>query len=546
MASEIILSNGNLSISLDSYGQVQKIIFPNTCMANHVGSNSLHHKIGLYCEDAVHWLDDGSWKIKQSYYPGRLISRTIANNLWLGIRLEIQDFVDSDLDALIRNIHVINLSGRRRSAKLFVYQDFVFEDNASNISTAQYIPANVIDSLSQPAILHFYDNKGFAISGKSFCGNGMDYSVGHFGKYDGNYMSGAWCDAADGKLAKNNCETGQTDSIIGLPIELSPHDSCRVMYYLAAGQSISEVCQVLEKVAKEDSHDYAKTTSDHWLSWLQPAIDYAKNNVRPEDRYDFIDLILKLRAQILNNGSVIDKSIKEISVPTNYTSPLSSVLAAATLVELGLDIDAARIYDFYISPLERDHMLYPNYLLSGGIGPNKLPFALDNDCVVPPIFLADTALLLISLCQSINYAFAKTIPLDWKKRWRKLGVKLADFLADYIDPISKLPISTYHYNDPSKAKHEIEDALLVYTALISAANISDRLKDVDAAIKYQAVSGDIADALVDIHQDIELPADSDQIIARYIDNNFTDSYIVSLLSKIRSLVIKESSSKHDL
>ena len=67
-------------------------------------------------------LDDGAWKIIEAalYYPGRLISQLVIDNLWLDIRLEIQDYVDYDLDILVRNIHVINLSGRKRRAKLFV------------------------------------------------------------------------------------------------------------------------------------------------------------------------------------------------------------------------------------------------------------------------------------------------------------------------------------------------------------------------------------------------------------------------------------------
>ena len=214
MARDIMLSNGDLTVGLDSYGQVATLRYPDHSSNNHVGSGALHHKIGVYSENAVHWLDDGAWKVKQAYYPGRLISRTIANNLWLDIRLEIQDYVDSELDILVRNIHVVNLSGRERRAKLFLHQSFVIDDNPNNVNTAQYLPADTVSGLSIPSITHYYGDKAFVISGQ--CCNRSDgfteFSIGHFGKYGGSYMSGVWCDAADGTLASNTHEQGHTDS----------------------------------------------------------------------------------------------------------------------------------------------------------------------------------------------------------------------------------------------------------------------------------------------------------------------------------------------
>ena len=153
MSRDIILSNGDLTVGLDGIGQVQTLYYPSTAQGNHVGQHSQHHKIGLYCEDAVHWLDDGAWKIKkQLYYPGRLISQLVIDNLWLDIRLEIQDYVDYDLDILVRNIHVINLSGRKRRAKLFVHQAFAINESAEQQDTAQYIPVGTFKGLYKPVV----------------------------------------------------------------------------------------------------------------------------------------------------------------------------------------------------------------------------------------------------------------------------------------------------------------------------------------------------------------------------------------------------------
>lgn len=497
VARNIMLSNGDLTAGLDGYGQVATLRYPNHSSNNHVGSDALHHKIGVYSEGAIHWLDDGAWKVRQEYYPGRLISRTIANNLWLDIRLEIQDYVDSELDVLVRNIHVVNLSSRERHAKLFLHQGFVINDNRSDTDTAQYLPTGVVAGLSVPAIAHYYGDKAFVISGQCCdCLAGFtEFSIGHFGKYNGSYMSGVWCDAADGTLAGNTHEQGHTDSIIGFDITLKPHDSMYVNYYLSAGDSVVVAARSLQKFLHEGIEARTKRTAAHWLEWLQPAMANIKNMVAPEHRYEIVDNLVALRARMGNNGAVTDggANIGVLSdtdaVPLVY--PRMAALSATILARLGMDIDAARIYDFFIPIIARDACALPSYTADGFVGPSSYSFAQVDDSVIYPINLADTAYLLLSLCQVLNaVTTTKTIPADWRKRWTKLGVPMANFLADYINPVTKLPNASYHgSNDHPELL--VSDIRLVYAALTAAARISERTKDTDGVIKYQTVADDI-------------------------------------------------------
>ena len=402
MARDIMLSNGDLTVGLDSYGQVATLRYPDHSSNNHVGSGALHHKIGVYSENAVHWLDDGAWKVKQAYYPGRLISRTIANNLWLDIRLEIQDYVDSELDILVRNIHVVNLSGRERRAKLFLHQSFVIDDNPNNVNTAQYLPADMVSGLSIPSITHYYGDKAFVISGQ--CCNRSDgfteFSIGHFGKYDGSYMSGVWCDAADGTLASNTHEQGHTDSIIGFDVTLQPHDSMYVNYYLSAANSTTSSARNLQKFLHEGIDARTKKTAAHWLEWLQPAMARIKDNVAPEHRYRIVDSLVSLRGNMGNNGAVLDSCPDDIA-KRDYTPlvyPTTAAIAATTLAQLGLDIDAARIYDFFVPIIARDNYLLPTYTATGAVGPNSYSYEQLDDTTILPINIADSARMLLSLC----------------------------------------------------------------------------------------------------------------------------------------------------
>ena len=544
MARDIMLSNGDLTVGLDSYGQVATLRYPDHSSNNHVGSGTLHHKIGVYSENAVHWLDDGAWKVKQAYYPGRLISRTIANNLWLDIRLEIQDYVDSELDILVRNIHVVNLSGRERRAKLFLHQSFVIDDNPNNVNTAQYLPADTVNGLSIPSITHYYGDKAFVISGQ--CCNRSDgfteFSIGHFGKYDGSYMSGVWCDAADGTLASNTHEQGHTDSIIGFDVTLQPHDSMYVNYYLSAANSTTSSARNLQKFLHEGIDARTKKTAAHWLEWLQPAMARIKDNVAPEHRYQIVDSLVSLRGNMGNNGAVLDSCPDDIA-KRDYTPlvyPTTAAIAATTLAQLGLDIDAARIYDFFVPIIARDNYLLPTYTATGAVGPNSYSYEQLDDTTILPINIADSAHMLLSLCRTLDVVTTtRTIPAEWRKRWTKLGAPLANFLADYIDPISKLPIASYHGGN-SSPELLASDTRLVYAALMAAAHVSERVKDTDGVIKYQTVSEDIrenASELWTVDAETDTNSDNDNGNTAHMDKlDNTGSELLQQLMQIYRLL----------
>ena len=544
MARDIMLSNGDLTVGLDSYGQVATLRYPDHSSNNHVGSGTLHHKIGVYSENAVHWLDDGAWKVKRAYYPGRLISRTIANNLWLDIRLEIQDYVDSELDILVRNIHVVNLSGRERHAKLFLHQSFVIDDNPNNVNTAQYLPADTVSGLSIPSITHYYGDKAFVISGQ--CCNRSDgfteFSIGHFGKYDGSYMSGVWCDAADGTLASNTHEQGHTDSIIGFDVALQPHDSMYVNYYLSAANSTTSSARNLQKFLHEGIDARTKKTAAHWLEWLQPAMTQIKDAVAPEHRYQIVDSLVSLRGNMGNNGAVLDSCPSDIA-KRDYTPlvyPTTAAIAATTLAQLGLDIDAARIYDFFAPIIARDNYLLPTYTATGAVGPNSYSYEQLDDTTILPINIADSAHMLLSLCRTLDVVTTtRTIPAEWRKRWTKLGAPLANFLADYIDPVCKLPIASYHGSN-SSPELLASDTRLVYAALMAAAHVSERVKDTDGVIKYQTVAEDIRENASELWADdaeTDTNSDNDNGNTVHMDKlDNTDSELLQQLMQIYRLL----------
>lgn len=494
MTKHINVTNGDYTVGLDSYGQIAEIYYPTISNGNLVGGNQLRHRIGLYSEDAIHWIDDGTWHVRQDYFPNCLISRTIANNPWLNIRLEIKDYVDSELDILVRNIQVINLSTRPRKAKLFLDQCFIIGSGNNDGDSAEYIPAKGYKSQSLPCITHYHNETSFLVTGTKGDGTSFDdYSVGRFGHYNNEELAGVWCDASDGHLARNCRDHGKTDSIICFNLDLEPKDSEIVNYFIAAGHSNADAIKTLAKFQREGLDVRERHASEHWQTWLQPAVD--KINQLPETSfdYDITTSLLNLKSNLQNNGAIIFNAVDQPLSGNLVVIPALSAMTAANFMQFGLDIDSSRILDFFTPIISRDGYLLPYYTSTGAPGPSCYAWD-DANSTIKPIRVADSAIFLLILCRMIKLTFGKRqLSAEWKKRWSKLGKPLADFLADYIDPVTKLPLPSYSIVHGSKPTTTLLQTSLVYLSLNGAADIAGRVKDTNDVIKYQTVAEDISE-----------------------------------------------------
>src|SRR5258708_6055999 len=104
MARSILLSNGTMHVGINLYGMVHDFYYPHVGYENHDTAGHMRHRIGVWVEDRFSWLDDGKWQFNFNYEGQALIGNTKARNPELGIVIELQDAVDCDFNAFIRNI----------------------------------------------------------------------------------------------------------------------------------------------------------------------------------------------------------------------------------------------------------------------------------------------------------------------------------------------------------------------------------------------------------------------------------------------------------
>ncbi|MDO4271569.1 MAG: hypothetical protein Q4C83_01120 [Candidatus Saccharibacteria bacterium] len=490
MAIVSTLANGDMSVDVGDNGSVLRMRLSSLDDSNCLGNNSNMHLIGVYCEGAIHWLHLGGWDFKFHNYPGKPINHLIAEHKWLKLRLEIVSFVDSELNVLFRNIQVINLSARKRDIKIMLHQAFELESNQQfPHDTAKYIPNGVIKGVNLPTISHCNQqgDKTVLITGKS-CQNAKgfdDFCIGRHGTYGNDQLTGSWVDADDGKLSRNPVDTGRTDSMIAFAISLDGHDSCLVNYYLSTAASISEAGRHLHRFLHEGDDLRTKKTAEYWSDWLHPAIDIVRQTAEPEQRYTIVNKLIKIKTNIATSGAVVMGSSK-------LCSPLYSAHVIRELYQYGLLDDVRRIFGYLANILTTQPHLHPAYRTDGTVVPTDFAYTTRDVQIIYPIRLVDNTSVLIALADILLDHSDNKLSAEWKKLWRTVGIPLANFLSDYIDPLTKLPLPSYQVNT-NRLKSSTVDIASTYQALVKAAEVSEMIHDMDGAIKYRTVAEEIYD-----------------------------------------------------
>ncbi|HJP80785.1 MAG TPA: hypothetical protein VJ841_00105, partial [Candidatus Saccharimonadales bacterium] len=294
MARPIVLSNGELHVGINKYGLVHDFYYPYVGLENHSSGQSTRHRVGVWINGQISWLDEHGWEISFRYPVHALIGHTVAKNAQMGILIEFDDVVDSSISAFMRNIHVVNLRPEERGIRLFLHQSFAIGDARSNTDTAQYLP-------DSEAILHYRGRRAFIISAMTGGQPFDQHSIGLFG-IEGH--EGTYRDADDGELGGGNVEHGRVDSVLRFKMTIGAHSSQRVHYWIAAGSSLREALYVHKQIRDDGIIKRLHATANWWKEWLTPALKIADQI--PEDHQElFIRSIMIMKSQIDNRGAVI-------------------------------------------------------------------------------------------------------------------------------------------------------------------------------------------------------------------------------------------------
>ena len=483
MARPIVLSNGELHVGLNKWGFVHDFYFPYVGLENHSAGASLSHRVGIYVDGAISWLDNGDWEITFRYPHSALIGHTLAQNNKLGVVLEFDDFVDTTVSAFMRNIHVINLRDTEREIRLFMNQAFAIGDSRSNTDTAQYLPGS-------NAILHYRGRRAFVISG-SYDDNSFDqYTVGLFG-IEGR--EGTYKDAEDGELSFGNVEHGRVDSTIRFTTRVAAHSSERVHYWIAAGTSTREALYIHKQIESDGLLKRLHSTADWWHKWLEPAYDVV-NRIAPGHRETFIRSLMIIKSQIDKRGAIIastDTAMLNYSRDAyGYCWPRDGALILWPLIRLGYTEEPRRFFDFCKRGLQPEGYLMHKYRADGALGSSWHPYVHDNGLIGPPIQEDETALTLFMFAQFYQKTQDERMLRDF---YSSMVTPMANFLSEYVDSRTGLPRPSYDLWEEVYLTTTFTTAI-TYGALIAASDLATLSNDDDNAVKWRTAAEDIQTA----------------------------------------------------
>lgn len=479
MGRPIVLSNGELHVGINNFGLVHDFYFPYVGLENHAAGNSLRHRVGVWLNGTISWLDDGGWDISFSYPHHSLIGHTVAKNEALGVLIEFDDAVDATISAFMRNIHVVNLWDHEREIRLFLHQAFVIGDARSNTDTAQYLP-------DSDAILHYRGRRAFIISGTT---NGQPFdqhTVGLFGieGYEGSYR-----DADDGELCGSNVEHGRVDSVIRFTLTIPALSSTRVHYWIAAGTSTREALYIHKQVKEDTIQTRLHATAKWWHTWLAPAMHVA-DKIAPDHRENFLRSIMIIKSQIDNRGAVIastDTSMLNYSRDAyGYCWPRDGAYVLWPLIRMGYEDEPRRFFDFCRRGLHPSGYLMHKYRADGALGSSWHPYVHDG-VNTPPIQEDETALVLFVFAQFYQMHPSPRLLHDF---YESMVKPMADFLATYIDEVTGLPKPSYDLWEEVFLTTTYTTSV-VYAALLAAAELAEAANDSDSAVKWRSEADDI-------------------------------------------------------
>lgn len=487
MARPVVLSNGRLHVGINLYAEVHDFYYPFVGLENHSASKNLRHRVGVYVDGYVSWLDNGKWQFTYAYHDASLIGSIQAVNESIGITLEFDDCVDAEQDVFMRNIHVINMRDDKRQVKLYMHQVFDIGDAAGNGDTIQYLPDN-------KAILTYRGKVAFVVGGNYSDSRPFDqHSVGLFG-IEGH--DGTFADAEDGELANNSVEHGRVDSTIGFTLDIDAHDSARVYYWVSAGSNPREALEKHAVLQEQNTVlNRILATSKWWHNWIKPAQHFAQK-LDPEFRTSFIQSILLIKSHIDHQGAVIastDTTMLHHSRDAYaYCWPRDGAYAVWPLIRIGYKDEPLKFFEFCRRALRTKGYLSHKYQSDGSLGASWHGYLHDGGIQAPPIQEDETAIVLFVFAQFYDIHKDNKLLREFLLRdfYDSLIKPMADFLSSYVNTKTGLPRPSYDLWE-ERFTTSTHTTSTVYAALLAAAGLAEAASDSESAVRWRAAADDI-------------------------------------------------------
>jgi GH15 family glucan-1,4-alpha-glucosidase len=484
MPRPLVLGNGNILVALDNDLSIRDFTFPYVGLLNHLSGHRI--RIGVWCDGRFAWMADPSWHKDLRYEVDTLVTSVRCENRDMAIELLHSDCVLHRDNILLRKFEVRNLSAHVRDVRVFLCHDFHLAETDIG-DTAFYNP--YVD-----AIIHYKRDNYFLISGTTPDAGIYQYTTGIKG-FKG--AEGTWRDAEDGALSMNPVEQGSVDSALSFRVSVPANGAQTVKSWTCVGHTMADVTRLHYRVAQTGFDDLLEQTANYWIAWTRNQSEDARLDALPAPIMDlFRRSLLVLRTQIDNRGAIIaanDSDIMETArAHYSYMWPRDGALVAHALDQLGYQDITRRFFQFCRDVLPKDRpVLMHKYSADGSWGATWHPWKVADQNEVP--FQQDsTALVIWSLWQH----YSRNRDLEFVEiLYRDLVVPAADFIVQYRDPNTELPLPSYDLWEERRGVNAYTCGT-VYGALRAAAEFARLFHDA-RAVTYTEAAEQLRKAIVE-------------------------------------------------
>lgn len=492
MARSVTIGNGNLLVGLDARGQVRDMYFPFVGEANHVSgaSGSYVHRIGVFVDGEISWLDDPSWRVTVGSEEGTSIGSLFAENDKIGIAIASRDAVHNEQDIFLRHFTVHNQRSETRTVKLFLSQQFrIFESQRGD--TGLFDPR-------VNAIIHYKGDTTILVNAMSGGQPFQEYNIGLFG-IEGK--EGTYLDAVDGVLEQNPIEHGSVDSVVGLTFTIAGNASNDAYYWVVCGKSVPEVHALDELVLNDTPDRLIASTESYWQAWLEKEpVDLSVLSAELQALYR--RSLLVMRAHTDNRGGIIASSDTDMlhhgRDTYSYVWPRDAAIIAHTFDVAGYRDVALRFYDFVSNLLDPSGYLMHKYRSDGALGSSWHPWIINGGPHLP-IQEDETASVIFMLWE--HYERYRDIEFA-ESMYNSFIEPAAEFMCEYIESSTGLPQASFDLWE-EKYGTSTYTAASVYGGLMAAAKFADLLGKEEASRTYQAVAQRLRTAISTVLYDEE-------------------------------------------
>lgn len=480
MGRPVVLSNGQLFVGLNKHGLVHDFYYPYVGLDNLTTTRSERHKIGIWVDGYFSWVNDGTWDMKIDFEESALISSITMKNQKLGIELQLQDFVDSEMNAFCRHIKVINRFDYSRETRLFMHQVFQISHDG-RADTALYDPEDhyILDYKGRCSLLVY----GETSDGKPF----DQYAVGNYGIEGKN---GTFMDAEDGELSGNAVEHGGVDSVMRLSMNLGALQSKVVDYWIIAANSQQDAEMKNQELKKYGLVSRLRDTRRWWHDWMAPA-EPKLRQVDEQYRALTKKSLLVVKAHTDKRGSILasgDSSIFNYGRDYYcYCWPRDGAYAVWPLIRMGLKEEAKNFFKFCRDIAHEDGYLMHKYQPDRAIGSTWHPLIHQNNRHELAIQEDETAIVIVMLGEYLKNTGDK----DFVDSLYTTFIKPAcNFMTSFFDDKTNLPHASYDLWE-EKFLTTSYTVATTYAALVVASQFAELFGYPEDAVIWREAAGRI-------------------------------------------------------